>query len=218
MITNDGVSYLEHGDVVDMEVHRGGGYLRNSSIHEGGEWTRKRGVVIVKQPGFNEDGAVRWESGRAGVDGTKFHASVAWVKFFDGDTQATDTDPESRGVPNGPKTFVRAATPDELSWAENYHEADAFRLKPLRADPARKKEFAHRLGDLPAATLLGHLMSTRRAVEEGIGATPAERLEHKTALGLLRAETARRGMEAQKAPDPARSVSPRDRGGASLGG
>lgn len=109
MITIDGIGFAEHGDVVEMEVHRGGGYFRDSSIHEGGAWTRKQGVVTVKQEGFNPEGKIRNHDGSA---------RICWVVFFDGDMQATMTHKATRGFPDGPKTFVRKATAEELRIAE----------------------------------------------------------------------------------------------------
>lgn len=47
MKTIDGID-----DAVRMEVHRGGGHLRDSSIWEGGAWTAKDGVARVRQAAF----------------------------------------------------------------------------------------------------------------------------------------------------------------------
>ena len=132
----DGISYAEHGDVVEMEVHRGGGYTRDSSIHEGGDWTRKQGVVVVKQAAFqvgnetlgNPEGVVT----RTDSEG-RVWATPAWIYFFDGDMQATDTRMDRRGFPNGPMIYVRAATDDELRTAEAPYgfRGRPYPLKPL---------------------------------------------------------------------------------------
>jgi hypothetical protein len=123
MTTIDGIDYAEHGDVVAMEVHRGGGYFRDSSIHEGGSWTRKEGVVTVKQEGYNPDGEIRYQNGSP---------RPAWVGFFDGDMQATVTRMDYRGFPNGPLTYLRKATDDELRTAE---APFGFRGRPYSLGP-----------------------------------------------------------------------------------
>lgn len=131
MRTIDGIDYAEHGDVVDMELHRGGGYFRDSSIHEGGAWTRQHGVVTVKQAAFqslghtygNPDGEVLRANGSP---------QICWVVFFVGDIQATNTRMDHRGFPDGPKTFVRQATEEELRIAEMVF---GFRGRPYPLGP-----------------------------------------------------------------------------------
>jgi hypothetical protein len=123
MQTIDGIDYAEHGDVVEMEVHRGGGYVRDSSIHEGGRWTRKLGVVTLRQAGYNPGGENR------NADGTP---RICWVVFFDGDMQATNTAKAKRGFPDGLMTYVRPATPEELEIAE---APFGFRGRPYPLGP-----------------------------------------------------------------------------------
>lgn len=122
MQTIDGIDYVEHGDVVLMRAHRGGGYRdADESIHIGGSWVERLGVVVVRQAAFtlwgrtygNPDGDVLTEMS----DGTK-RASECWVYFFDGDMQATNTRRDHEGFPDGVKTWARTASPDELAWAE----------------------------------------------------------------------------------------------------
>lgn len=133
MITIDGVDYAEHGDVVAMEVHRGGGYFRDSSIHEGGSWTTKEGVMTVKQAAFQSLGQT-YGNPTGEILNPDGSPRVAWVVFFDGDMQATNTrmDHQGLGFPIGQLTYVRPATPDELEIAERPF---GFRGRPYPLGP-----------------------------------------------------------------------------------
>jgi hypothetical protein len=98
MKTIDGVDCAEHGDVVRMQVHRGS-YLSDDSIYEGGAWLEKEGVVLVLTD--------------------EAQPSPCIVRFFDGDTQGTYNLMDKKSWPDGPKTFLRKATPEEIRQANH---------------------------------------------------------------------------------------------------
>ena len=120
MITIKGTPCIEHGDVVKMQVHRGGGYYDpDESTHTGGGWVVKEGVSILD----NKEEIISPQD-------------LARVMFFDGDIQATRVDANYKGFPDGQKLFIRNATPEEIEKAESPY---GFNGKPLTIASGDKK-------------------------------------------------------------------------------
>src|SRR3546814_4789468 len=92
----DHAGWVPNKSVVRMWLHRGGGYINNPDIHEGGAWVEKEGVLFVP-------------AGQSGQFDT------AWFVGFDGDFQMTNPTPDYCYFPDGPKTVIRAATAADLA-------------------------------------------------------------------------------------------------------
>src|SRR3546814_6810664 len=73
----DHAGWVPNKSVVRMWLHRGGGYINNPDIHEGGAWVEKEGVLFVP-------------AGQSGQFDT------AWFVGFDGDFQMTNPTPDYR--------------------------------------------------------------------------------------------------------------------------
>lgn len=98
--------WIPHGSVVSMWLHRGGGYYgpehRSSSIFEGGDWVQKEGIIIHVPI-------------KSDAPYAKDMAPLAYFIGFDGDFQATCPDRDYCYFPDGPKTFIRAATTEDAA-------------------------------------------------------------------------------------------------------
>lgn len=98
---------VEHGDVVDVQQHVGGRYDENS-ILRGGEWVTRRGVVDTRLTLIENGGFAHSEPMPALNEAGE--PEVAWVRFFDGGSQATKTNATSDRFPVGGMVYVGRAT------------------------------------------------------------------------------------------------------------